>query len=116
MSIQRFKERGFNQSEWLARKLAEVFGMKVDVSGLRKVRETPPQSTLSLHDRKINLCDAFEWNPKIAISSSVCLIDDILTTGETIKACQQVLRRAGAREIVAWTLFKVPSRVIESIF
>lgn len=109
LSPLRFKDRGFNQAEWLAYKLGKIWGLKIETRGLLKTVETLPQSTLSAKKRRQNLSLAFSWNPKIPPPQSVCLIDDILTTGETLKACREVLKQQGIKKVQGWTLFKVLS-------
>lgn len=109
LSPNRFKERGFNQAEWLAIEIKTISGLKIERRGLLKPVETPPQSTLSANERRKNLAEAFIWNPEIKAPRSVCLIDDIFTTGETLKACANLLRKMGVTEIWGWTLFKVLS-------
>lgn len=109
LSEYRFQKRGFNQSEWLANQLAQIYDLRIETRGLIKKFETPPQSTLKAKDRKTNLSEAFAWNREIPLPSSVCLIDDITTTGETLKACRKVLKEWGVSQIVSWALFKVAS-------
>jgi len=109
LSAHRFQERGFNQSEWLAYQLAQIYHLRTETRGLIKKFETPPQSTLKAKERRTNLSEAFAWNVKIPLPSSVCLIDDITTTGETLKACRKVLKEMGLTQVVSWTLFKVAS-------
>ena len=105
LSVQRFYQRGFNQSEWLARQLSKNASLPVETRGLIKVKETPPQSTLDREQRTENLVGAFQWQKRIHVPRNVCLIDDVLTTGETLKACKSALLEAGVQGVVGWTLF-----------
>jgi len=97
--------RGFNQSEIILEWTAERWLLK-NSGGLEKVKETVPQSSLNKQERKSNLDSSFRWNPRFEIPEKVILIDDIFTTGETLKACARVLKEQGAKEIYGWTLFR----------
>lgn len=103
----KFLKRGFNQSEILAEHISDVISLPIN-TGLRKNRETPPQSALNQNDRKLNLLNAFEWDTKRAIPEKIILIDDVYTTGETLSACAKVLRSVGVKRVLAWTLFRTP--------
>ena len=106
LAKQRFFERGFNQAEWLAEELGKIHQVRVISNGLKKVKDTDPQSTLSRLERQRNLENAFRWDPKVQIPQFICLVDDVLTTGETLNECRQVLIKAGASAVMGWTLFK----------
>ncbi|MFM8269660.1 MAG: ComF family protein [Pseudomonadota bacterium] len=112
LSQVRFNERGFNQSEWLARQMSKRTQLKIEIKGLKKTRETSPQSTLSRSERQKNLVGAFSWNPKRPAPERVCLIDDVLTTGSTLEACKSALQKAGVKEIFAWTLFEATTDIL----
>lgn len=97
----RLRERGFNQSELLARHLGRAYG--IPVRGLvRRVRNTPHQVGMSKAARRENLRTAFRLrgNPP----AHVAIVDDVLTTGSTLREIAQVLRSAGVERIDAWIL------------
>jgi ComF family protein len=101
----RQRERGFNQSEILARD----FEVPVCRS-LRRTRATRPQVNLTAHERYLNVADAFTMPPRAAAELSgkvVVLVDDVTTTGATLDACAQVLLAAGVREVRAITAARV---------
>jgi len=106
----RLLERHFNQSkvlaEWVAQKLR-----KKPAHFLIKRKATPPQSTLKKETRKKNLKGAFQWNGRFEPPECALLVDDIYTTGETLKACATALDKAGVRNIYAWTLFRTPTDI-----
>lgn len=106
LSYQRFYQRGFNQSEWLANQLSKKLNLQVENRGLRKMRDTLPQSTLDKIERTSNLNNAFQWKKDIPLPEYVCLIDDVFTTGETLKACRKALEKEGISKVFAWTLFR----------
>lgn len=106
LSLERFGERTFNQSEWLARELSKTLGFPFDGKGLVKTRDTLPQSSLGREERKTNLENVFDWITDRPAPQSVCLVDDVYTTGETLRAGARALAKAGTKEIFAWTLFR----------
>ena len=97
----REKYRGFNQSAMLAELLAEHFKLPILNDVLIRGRDTQPQ-TECVHpkERKENIRGAFECaRPEEVKGKKIILVDDVLTTGATLRECAQVLRRAGAKEI-----------------
>jgi ComF family protein len=100
----RMAERGFNQSELLAVPLARASGIPLVGSGLARQRETAHQVGLDARARLENVREAFVWQQPVPPPARVVLIDDVLTTGATLIACAQALRRAGAREVWALVL------------
>ena len=99
LSKERFQKRGFNQAEKLARYLKFPI-----LDCLERTRDTKPQFDLKLEERKENVKDAFTLNSnfKFQISnSSVCLVDDVATTGATLSECAKVLKKAGASKVYA---------------
>ena len=101
----RLKERGFNQSDVLAKSIAELSGKMCCYNGIKRVRYTAPQSGLHPDQRLINIKNAFEINNEIDFKSKkIVLIDDIFTTGATINECAGILRKSGAAQVDFFTL------------
>ena len=100
-----WKNRGFDQSELLARRVGELTGLPV-VPGLQKVRNTETQSLLQDDAaRRANVAGAYVLLPGLdAAGKRVVLVDDIVTSGATMSECAALLRQAGAEEITALTL------------
>lgn len=92
------RERGFNQSEILARGYISAFPQNLSLPTLVKIKKTRPQVNLNLTERRENLKNAFSAHGSL-IGKTVLIIDDVFTTGETFKACKSTLIRAGAREV-----------------
>lgn len=93
----RMRERGFNQSALLARVLAAELQQPL-VQGLQRIRATVHQVGLRPDARELNVRGAFAWSGE-AVPAVVLLIDDVLTTGATMRECARILRIAGAREV-----------------
>lgn len=91
----RRQTRGFNQSELIARSLACHAGLQYR-KVLRRKHETWAQAGLDRDKRWHNVEKAFRALPAKAGGRRILLLDDVLTTGATLNACAQVLKRAGA--------------------
>jgi competence protein ComFC len=101
----RLKKREFNQSALIARYLAESKGIKVVLNSLVKIRDTMPQVGLSSQERKKNIKGAFSVeNNSFITGKDIVLVDDVVTTGATVRECSKVLKKAGARDIYVITL------------
>ncbi len=100
---ERLFERGFNQSLLIARQLGWRLGLPVDHHSLQRIRATTAQSGLSRRQRQDNLRRAFDYRSRRPWRR-VALIDDVITTGSTMKACCQVLKRQGVEYIEAWSI------------
>ncbi len=107
---QSFFDRGFNQSEILAENIAEKHGLNFIPDALIKIRKTDRQSWLSERERQFNLKNAFIWNTKYTPPKSVLLIDDVYTTGSTLRECAKVLKKNKVATITAWTFFRTPKK------
>jgi ComF family protein len=89
-------ERGFNQSELLAREIARRWNVPVN-QAVRRVKATPSQAGLTNAKRRANVSGAFAMLRGIRLDGArVLLVDDVLTTGASAAACARVLKRAGA--------------------
>lgn len=100
MFAKKARERGFDQAEIIAQLLAkDLQGQSLKV--LERVRETKPMFGLTRKERQKNIEGAFSLNPKSEILNPklVVLVDDVWTTGSTMRECAEVLKRAGAREV-----------------
>ncbi|MGB3534200.1 MAG: ComF family protein [Microcoleaceae cyanobacterium] len=91
------KKRGFNQAELIARSFCKITGLPLKSQGLRRVRNTTAQFSLSSKERQKNLKSAFSLGRDFRqsrIRRSVILVDDIFTSGATVKAAIKTLKRA----------------------
>lgn len=94
--------RGFNQSHELALYLSSTYGIPVCAPLLKKVRLTQDQKRLNAQERKKNLRQSFKAAPEAA-GHRIILVDDVTTTGSTLSACAQTLKKAGAVKVYAVT-------------
>ena len=84
----RMNERGYNQSEYICRGIASVVNIPIDTTTIRRVKDTPKQSQLTDAERQKNVEHAFHipepvnWHKR-----HILLVDDVITTGATIRNC-----------------------------
>lgn len=98
LSQKRIRSRGYNQSAVLAHMLAHRFHLPY-LNVLRRVRDTAPQSDLSLEERQRNVASAFVSKRKL--EGTILLIDDVVTSGATMHHAAQALLDAGADKVLA---------------
>jgi len=94
MHPNRLRQRGYNQSELLAKEIAAAMGVPCE-DGLVRVRDTVQQARLEGDERRANLRDAFRAEACVS-GWRVLLVDDVYTTGETARECARALRAGGA--------------------
>lgn len=99
----RLRERGYNQSEELARQLARKLGISLNSGACQRVRDTPPQSALPWKERSRNMRKAFICNSDMR-GKRVAMVDDVMTSGASLNELALALRRAGASEVSAWVV------------
>ena len=101
----RLRWRGFNQSLLLARQVAAPLGIPLGTRLLLRVRDTRPQLGLSGRQRAHNVRGAFRAVPSpIWRGARVLLVDDVFTTGSTVRECSKVIRRAGVARVDVLTV------------
>jgi ComF family protein len=106
-------QRGFNQSELIARFLSRRTGIPV-VAALRRARSTASQAGLSNTRRRRNVTGAFRCPRRLVAAvrgRRLLLIDDVMTTGSTAAACAFALKRAGAARVALLTIARVDRRL-----
>ena len=101
----RQRERGYNQSAFLAQSMAVRLKLPCLEGVVKRVAHTPSQTMLSRKERAVNMAKAFEVVDVETISNRrILLIDDVFTTGATVNECARVCMRAGAQSVHVWTL------------
>jgi ComF family protein len=99
----RLRKRGFNQSLRLAGTIFPHIPLGMDI--LTRTLNTKPQTELSMKERHRNVRNAFETaNPLPEGVETILLLDDVYTTGATVRACAKALKRAGAKEVHVFTV------------
>jgi ComF family protein len=97
----RLRERGFNQSAEIAKRLEIHSGVPLIVDLLSKVRPTAEQAKLAAGSRRRNLLGSFVVTRAGVVSGkSVVLVDDVVTTGSTVAACVEALRTSGVSKVL----------------
>lgn len=100
----RLRHRGFNQADLLAAALARGYPLAVS-RALVRTRNTGSQTDLSARERRRNVSNAFAVNPDTSLrDATVVLVDDVTTTGATLRECALTLLAQGAREVRAITV------------
>jgi ComF family protein len=102
--IKKFRERGYNQSEELAKELSKILKTPVISDVLIKIKETPPQMELNKSEREKNLLGAFalkktHTSDVSVFNKKVFLVDDVYTTGSTMNECAKVLKKSGVKTV-----------------
>ena len=105
LTRKKLRQREFNQAALFAKHIANHIGAKIILNCLIKIRDTAPQVGLNAEERRKNIKNAFGIVDKEVIQGkSVILVDDVFTTGATIRNCAKLLKKAGAGEVYAVTL------------
>jgi len=94
----RLRDRGFNQSAEIARAIHSRLGIPMHVDCLARIRATPPQTALPLKERAKNVRGAFECSADLT-GKRILLVDDVMTTGATLRECARILQLHGAAQI-----------------
>jgi ComF family protein len=101
LSSRRQRERGFNHAHEIARRLAAALHLPL-AHGFRRTLDAPPQAGLTLRERARNVRNAFASPP--LDGASVAIVDDVMTTGATLRAAALAASAAGAVRIEAWVV------------
>lgn len=99
----RLRERGFNQSTELARRLGQALDIRVDYRLCKRTRSTHPQSLLPRAERGKNMRGAFKTR-RTPAPAHIAIVDDVMTTGHTGCELARTLKRAGAEQVEVWVV------------
>ncbi len=100
----RLRERGYNQSELIAKGISKITGIKVINDMLIRKKNTQTQTKLNFEQRLENVKDAFVLNEKyknFVVGKRFAIVDDVITTGSTLNECAKELVRSGASQVLA---------------
>ena len=107
MHKNKLRKRGFNQAELIADYISKTLDIPLETNVLIKIKKTEPQAgTNSRKERLENLEGAFGVSGDILRGKTVLLVDDVITTGSTMRQCAVALRAGGAREVWGLAILK----------
>ncbi|MFA4890523.1 MAG: ComF family protein [Candidatus Paceibacterota bacterium] len=103
LSKERLRERGYNQAELIAGHLSQKIKIPVCADALVKIKNTPAQVSIKNRKERLNnLKGAFAIkNPETIFGKNIILIDDVSTTGATIREAKKTLKVGGAKKVIA---------------
>jgi ComF family protein len=98
----RLRERGYNQSLELAKRITKQTGIPLNNKACKRIKNTLPQTSLSAEQRQSNLVGAFSVIRLKPVWQHIVLIDDVMTTGATVKELASVWLEAGVQRVDVW--------------
>lgn len=102
---QKYKKRGYNQSELIGNGLSAVLNKPQNTSTLIRVKENTTQTKKTVFERYENTDGIFELTEKITlVGKHILLVDDVLTTGSTLEACINALLQIEGIKVSVFTL------------
>jgi ComF family protein len=105
LHAQRLKERGFNQALEISRPIAKALALPLDYHSCSRSKNTAAQARQPAAARQQNLRGAFQINADFS-GQHVAILDDVITTGSTLRAFALALKKAGAAQIDLWCCAK----------
>ncbi|OQS32737.1 ComF family protein [Chromobacterium haemolyticum] len=103
LAKERLAERGFNQSHELAKAFAATMASRLSAEVCWRKYNTPPQASLGRVERRKNLRHAFGVNCRCD-GLSIAIVDDVATSGATLSALAEILKKQGAKRVDGWVL------------
>jgi ComF family protein len=103
LAPRRLRERGFNQSHEIARRLGSRTGIDVDPMAATRIRDTTVQAKLPVDDRSRNVRNAFTATSAV-IGRRIAVVDDVMTTGATLEEFARTLKSHGALHVENWVV------------
>ena len=111
LSAERIAQRGFNQAHEIAKPMARAWRFPLATELCVRVRNTEPQSSLPIAQRRGNMRGAFTLMRRdLIVGQHVVLVDDVMTTGETLEALAATLKRNGAARVTNLVFARTPVR------
>lgn len=97
----RLKERGYNQAIEIARPIAKFHRLPINIRACQRIKPTAPQAMLTATERENNVKQAFNSQARFD-GQHIAVIDDVITTGNTVREFCHLLKNQGARHIDVW--------------
>ena len=95
LSRKKERQRGYNQSDWIAWGISEATGIPTDTTSVVRTKSNPSQTTLDHRQRRENVRDIFAVrHPERLEGRHILLVDDVITTGATMLSCAETIARA----------------------
>ncbi len=102
LSAKRLRERGFNQSELVAKNFAESLGLEINTAAFVRIKNSKPQSEArDTRERMEGVRGCFIVKNESLAGKNILLVDDVITSGSTMTEAAKTLKSAGARKIIA---------------
>lgn len=98
---QRLRERGYNQALEIAKTTSKLLSLPISTNNCIRSKPTLPQTSLHIHERADNMKHAFTLK-KLVSAKHIAIIDDVVTTGQTVSEISQLFRHAGVSQIDIW--------------
>jgi len=99
----RLRQRGFNQSLEISRSIATYLDLNIDLTAIKRIKNTDAQSELDKSKRKHNMQNAFEISNALPYTH-VIVFDDVITTGYTVNEIARILKRSGVTTVEVWAI------------
>ncbi len=100
----RLRERGYNQALELAKPLSRQLSLPLSITGIKRSRATPAQTSLKGKERRKNLRGAFEVTCKLP--AHIAILDDVVTTAATVTELARTLKKSGVERVEIWAMAK----------
>ncbi len=106
LSQQRLRERGFNQSKCIAELISKHFSIPLNEGILKRSKHSiVHRASMDRRGRQLSVRAAFDTTGSQPISGKrIALVDDVFTTGATASVCAKTLKKAGAKEVLVFTI------------
>jgi ComF family protein len=104
-------QRGFNQSELLAKRISHKLNIAIEPRAIRRITNTKSQMALSIKERKTNMQGAFNFihrKSRLDHCTHVAIFDDVITTGATTRSICKLLKKSGVQRIDIWSIARTP--------
>ncbi len=108
LHYKRYKKRGYNQSEWIAKGISQITNIPIDTTSVIRTVNTSTQTKKNAMERAENMKDVFQCiHPEALANKHILIIDDVFTTGATTASCAQAIQKSTKTKISIYTMSRV---------